>query len=168
MWHMQIKTLNPGNTKYISSWDPSVFNNVKIYLCCGGSCFNHHHLPWRWRQQVSPKRWYLSVELHEKLQLSLQPSRNCLISCSHKQPPNNFEKPRVIRLYSSLPVIELWFNIIVSCPCVRFIRACNTHYVWKWVSPKVGLYILAKRIISRSIDQFKPNLVMQPTTTLLI
>jgi hypothetical protein len=167
MWHMQIKTLKPGNIKYISSWDPSVFNNAKIYLCCGGNCFFHHHLPWRWRQQVPPKCWYPSVKLHEKL--LLQPLRNCITSCSHNQPPNNFEKPRFIRLYSSLPVNGSWLlNIMVSCLCARFIRACNTHSVWKWVSPKAGLYILAKRIISRSIDQLKPNLVMQPTTTPLI
>jgi hypothetical protein len=29
---MQIKTLNPVNTKYISSWDPSVFKQCKNLL----------------------------------------------------------------------------------------------------------------------------------------
>jgi len=81
--------------KHISSLVPSVLNNTKIYLCCGGSCFIHHHLPWRWRQQVPPKCWYLSVKLHKKLLLLLQHLRNCLTSCSRNQSPHTFENPRV-------------------------------------------------------------------------
>jgi hypothetical protein len=50
--------------KIMVFYDVTPCSLVDRYQYSRGTCCLHHHPPWRWRQQILPKCWYLSTQQH--------------------------------------------------------------------------------------------------------